>query len=316
MSPFHFSENNFFLSNTQGHIQITAYLPGCIRIRYSTKPEFEPHQSFMVQFEPRQFPSLSVTESPQWYIVSTSDLSIQVDKQTLAFMFTDSSGKLLLKEPDRGGKKLESVDAVINILDTDTEIQMEHTPDGEKIRAQSPIRTVKKAAYQAKLEFKWAEGEALYGLGSHEEGMFNLRGQCQYLYQQNMKVFIPVLISTRGYGLVFDQYSPMTFHDDAIGSYLLMELVDELDYYFIYGPEFDQIVATIRTLTRLMVGIAGSTGKGSAPARAAGSAAGASGAGAGVLEGITGGVEAAVSSEGWPSRRFRTGRPSVARAVA
>jgi len=28
-----------------------------------------------------------------------------------------------------------------------------------------------------------------------------------------------------------------------------MDLVDELDYYFIYGPEFDQIIATIRTLT-------------------------------------------------------------------
>ena len=42
---------------------------------------------------------------------------------------------------------------------------------------------------------------------------------------------------------------PMTFHDDAFGSYLWMDLVDELDYYFIYGPEFDQIIATIRTLT-------------------------------------------------------------------
>jgi alpha-D-xyloside xylohydrolase len=249
MSPFHFSENNFFLSDAQRHIQITAYLPGCIRIRYSTKPEFEQRQSLMVQFEPRQLPLLSVTENPQWYTVSTSDLSIQIDKQTLAFMYTDSSGNLLVKEPDRGGKRLESVDAVINIFDMDTDIQMEHTPDGEKIRTQSPTRTVKKAAYQAKLEFEWAEGEALYGLGSHEEGMFNLRGQSQYLYQQNLKVFIPVLISTRGYGLVFDQYSPMTFHDDAIGSYLLMDLVDELDYYFIYGPEFDQIVAIIRTLT-------------------------------------------------------------------
>jgi alpha-D-xyloside xylohydrolase len=243
------SENKFFLSAAQAHIQITACLPGCIRIRYSTKPEFKPRQSLMVQFEPRQLPSLSVTENPECCTVSTSDLSIQIDKRTLGFTYTDSTGKLLVKEPDRGGKMLEAVDTVVNIFDTDTEIQMDHTPDGERIRAKSPIKTVKKAAYRAKLEFEWAEGEALYGLGSHEEGMFNLRGQCQYLYQQNMKVFIPVLISTRGYGLVFDQYSPMTFHDDAFGSYLWMDLVDELDYYFIYGPEFDQIIATIRTLT-------------------------------------------------------------------
>lgn len=92
-------------------------------------------------------------------------------------------------------------------------------------------------------------GEALYGLGSHEEGMMNLRGQHQYLYQQNMKVVVPVLVSTRGYGILFDSYSLMTFHDDAFGSYLWTDVDDEMDYYFIYGPEFDQIVQAVRALT-------------------------------------------------------------------
>ncbi|MEO8394277.1 MAG: TIM-barrel domain-containing protein, partial [Chloroflexota bacterium] len=91
--------------------------------------------------------------------------------------------------------------------------------------------------------------EALYGLGSHEEGMMNLRGEHQYLYQQNMKAVVPVLLSTRGYGILVDSYSLMTFHDDAFGSYLWTDVDDELDYYFIYGPEFDQIVQGIRQLT-------------------------------------------------------------------
>ncbi len=252
MTPlsFHISENLFFLSAAQAHVQITAYLPGCLRIRYSTQPEFKPRQSLMMQpFEPQFSPSLSVAESSQYVTVSTSELSIQIDKQTLAFTYFDTAGNILTKEPGRGGKTLEAVEAVVNVFDTNAEIQVEQTPDGEKVRALNPSRTIKKTAYHAKLEFEWAEGEALYGLGSHEDGMFNLRGQCQYLYQQNMKVAIPVLMSTRGYGLVFDQYSAMTFHDDAFGSYLWMDLVDELDYYFIYGPEFDQIIAIIRTLT-------------------------------------------------------------------
>ena len=41
----------------------------------------------------------------------------------------------------------------------------------------------------------------------------------------------------------------MTFHDDAFGSYLWTDVDDELDYYFIYGPEFDQIVQAVRQLT-------------------------------------------------------------------
>jgi len=79
--------------------------------------------------------------------------------------------------------------------------------------------------------------------------MFNLRGQHQYLYQQNMKAVIPVLLSTRGYGIFLDSCSLMTFHDDAFGSYLWSDVDDELDYYFVYGPEFDQIIAELRALT-------------------------------------------------------------------
>ena len=79
--------------------------------------------------------------------------------------------------------------------------------------------------------------------------MFNLRGQHQYLYQQNMKVAVPVLVSTRGYGVFVDCTSLMTFHDDAFGSYLWSDVDEELDYYFIVGPEFDDIVAELRALT-------------------------------------------------------------------
>ncbi len=110
-------------------------------------------------------------------------------------------------------------------------------------------QVIDRRAYHTKLEFEWADGEALYGLGSHEEGMFNLRGQHQYLYQQNMKVVVPVLLSSRGYGVFVDCTSLMTFHDDAFGSYLWGDVDEELDYYFVVGPEFDAIVAELRALT-------------------------------------------------------------------
>ena len=50
-------------------------------------------------------------------------------------------------------------------------------------------------------------------------------------------------------GMLLDSCSLMTFHDDAFGSYLWSDVDDELDYYFIYGPEFDQIVHEICALT-------------------------------------------------------------------
>lgn len=118
-----------------------------------------------------------------------------------------------------------------------------------RIDAVNVRQVVDRHAYHTKLEFEWADGEALYGLGSHEEGMFNLRGQHQYLYQQNLKVAVPVLLSSRGYGVFVDCTSLMTFHDDAFGSYLWGEVDEEMDYYFVVGPEFDDIVAELRALT-------------------------------------------------------------------
>ena len=86
-------------------------------------------------------------------------------------------------------------------------------------------------------------------MGSHEEGNLNLRGTHQYLYQQNMKAVVPVLVSTKGYGILFDSYSLMKFHDDQHGSYIWTDVDDEMDYYFMYGPDFDQIVSEYRYLT-------------------------------------------------------------------
>src|SRR5260221_275844 len=117
------------------------------------------------------------------------------------------------------------------------------------MRATEFKQVIDRQAYHSKLEFEWVDGEALYGLGSHEEGMMNLRGQHQFLYQENMKAVVPILLSTRGYGIILDSYSLMTFHDDAFGSYVWTDVVDELDYYFIYGQEFDQIIQGVRQLT-------------------------------------------------------------------
>ena len=129
--------------------------------------------------------------------------------------------------------------------------RLKYGKDADGVHADTPSvrQIIDRQAFHTKLEFEWVPDEALYGLGSHEEGMLNLRGQHQYLYQQNMKAVVPVLLSTRGYGILLDSYSLMTFHDDAFGSYLWTDVDDELDYYFIYGPEFDQIVQGIRQLT-------------------------------------------------------------------
>jgi len=248
---FHYSRlpDSVLIETAEGLIKLTPSSAGIIRVRYTLGRTFSAQASLMIVAQALAPVEFTVSETEDCLSVSTAALSIQINKQTAAFTYLDSSGALLTKEPDKGGKTLVPVDVVTSVFDQAAVVQIEQGADGLRALGASGTQVVDRQAYHTKLAFEWAEGEALYGLGSHEEGMLNLRGQHQYLYQQNMKAVVPVLVSTRGYGIVLDSYSLITFHDDAFGSYLWTDVDDELDYYFVYGPSFDQIVSTIRSLT-------------------------------------------------------------------
>ena len=233
----------------RGWLMLTVYSSRAIRVRYTERSEFSNQPSLMIVAQPDAQVRFDVCESAGSLIFSTADVMIEIDRQTLAFTYRDATGCLLTREPARGGKTLEPIDVLVSVFDESTTIESRATADGVRVDAANVRKVIDRQAYHTKLEFEWAEGEALYGLGSHEEGMFNLRGQHQYLYQQNMKAVVPVLLSTRGYGIFLDSCSLMTFHDDAFGSYLWSDVDDELDYYFVYGPEFDQIIHELRALT-------------------------------------------------------------------
>jgi len=242
-------QHSVLIETAEGLIELTPYAAEIVRVRYTLERRLGTQASLMIVSQTPAPVDFTIRETEHCLSVSTAALSIQINKQTAAFTYLDSSGTILTKEPDRGGKTLTPIDVVTSVFDQTAAVQLEQGADGLRAHGASGTRAVDRRAYHTKLEFEWAEGEALYGLGSHEEGVLNLRGQHQYLYQQNMKAAVPVLVSTRGYGIMLDSYSLMTFHDDAFGSYLWTDVDDELDYYFIYGPSFDQIVGGIRLLT-------------------------------------------------------------------
>ena len=240
--------DGLLVQSDRGWLMLTVYSSRAIRVRYTERSEFSDQPSLMIVAQPDEHVRFEVRETGGSLLFSTDDLTIEINRQTLAFTYCDAVGYLLTREPERGGKTLEPIDVVVSVFDEAIISEDTEKADGLRMRAENVRKVVDRQAYHTKLEFEWADGEALYGLGSHEEGMMNLRGQHQYLYQQNMKVTVPVLVSTRGYGILLDSYSLMKFHDDAVGSFLWTDVDDELDYYFIYGPEFDQIVHQLRLL--------------------------------------------------------------------
>ena len=57
------------------------------------------------------------------------------------------------------------------------------------------------------LSFDSPEDEAFYGLGQHQAWEFDHKGRQEELFQYNTKVSVPMVVSSKGYGLLFDAYS-------------------------------------------------------------------------------------------------------------
>ncbi|MEP6798320.1 MAG: TIM-barrel domain-containing protein, partial [Lapillicoccus sp.] len=193
----------------------------------------------------------AVLQTPDSLVLTTARLRLTVDRSSGAFTWSDHAGRLLMREPhDRADTKiLEEVDVLRTVFSPDTEITSVHGADGERAVVHNTETVVDRQAYSTTLRMEFAPGEALYGLGQHEEGVLDYRGHAQDLYQQNMKIVAPMIVSTRGYALLWDSQSLASFHDDQYGTYFWTEVDDEMDFLFVLGPEFDDIVGQVRRLT-------------------------------------------------------------------
>ncbi|QVJ80301.1 alpha-D-xyloside xylohydrolase [Prevotella sp. khp1] len=97
--------------------------------------------------------------------------------------------------------------------------------------------------------FTLDKGEAIYGLGTIQNGKMNRRGEHKRMEQSNLEDFQNVIQSIKGWGLYWDNYAPTQFDDDARGMSLTSEAGDVIDYYFMYGGSADGVIAKMRHLS-------------------------------------------------------------------
>ena len=91
--------------------------------------------------------------------------------------------------------------------------------------------------------------EAIYGLGTIQNGKMNRRGEHKRMEQSNLEDFQNVLQSVKGWGLYWENYSPTQFDDDANGMTFDSEVGEGIDYYFMYGGTADGVIAQMRHLS-------------------------------------------------------------------
>jgi len=79
--------------------------------------------------------------------------------------------------------------------------------------------------------FRAYEGERLYGLGQQQHGRLDLKGLVIDLVQVNTHVVIPVLLSSRGYGFVWNSPATGRVELAANGTRWVADAAAQLDYW-------------------------------------------------------------------------------------
>ena len=173
--------------------------------------------------------SLSVTKE------TIPELGIKVDQRDGAIYLM--STKLFLK--------ISPVDGNIEFLKTDHSAILKEK--GKALFA--PVVFDHDSGFTIQQRFRLNANEGLYGLGEQESGYFNFRGKRVVLAQANVGAANPFLISTRNYGILWDNYSKTVFEDSTDSASFWSDIGNNIDYYFVYGRDMDEVISGYRDLT-------------------------------------------------------------------
>ena len=240
--------NTYSFKKTNGEVIIHAVTDSIIRVIYTKTGEL-PKPSLICNYDTSKSALMQTEETDKLITLSTKAVKIVFDKITQSIKYYSLEGKLY-RQDTADAFELEEKDIYCTVYGEDHTIQMQNTVDGMRMKAQEGKTVFDRKGCGAKLNFNFQEKEAIYGLGSHEGETLNLRGHTEYLYAQNYKACVPVLVSSLGYGLLFDCMSYMKFQDERESS-MYFDVLDNncLDFYIMFGPALDDVVKGYRYLT-------------------------------------------------------------------
>lgn len=206
-------------------------------------------KSVMIETPADILPEFTVEETPEFYEIKTCGAGVRVDISTGQLTWIHADGSVWLQEK---GKELEPTEVVHYVQESEggEQIRKIKTVDGERNQVQNLKPVIDRKASRARIFFQWKDGEQIHGLGQGEDGIYDYRGHTQYLYQHNMRIPMPVLVSTEGYGILLDCGSLMIFQEKTgQDASITLDTVDQLDYYFLGGKTMDGVIHDYRYLT-------------------------------------------------------------------
>ena len=176
-------------------IRLEVINDNIIRVRATSKDQL-PQKPQSLMIVPQQAPakgSYSIEESDETVTVKAKNVSAVVSKATGHIEYFDSKNVRLANE--------------------DCKRFWDYTVPERELGIKGGVQPTEeqKHGLSWQMTFDSPDDEAFYGLGQHQSEEFNMKGKNEDLFQYNTKVSIPFVLSTKGYGLLWDAYSYCRF---------------------------------------------------------------------------------------------------------
>jgi alpha-D-xyloside xylohydrolase len=200
-----------------GTLRLEVWGETTIRVLYGTTAPM-PAKSLAVN-ETRPVTQFTLLDTATDVTITTSKLRAHADKTTGQVTFLDPTGSVILAEAASASHQLTAVKS-------------------------GPGPYVSVGTFTPKA------GELFYGLGQHQQtqgGKMAYSGSIQLLQKNPGESSVPLLISSGGYGILWDNPSVTTF-DLSANVKVTSEVANLVDYYFMVGGA-DQVVGAYRALT-------------------------------------------------------------------
>ena len=104
-------------------------------------------------------------------------------------------------------------------------------------------------SHSAELRFSCGEGEIMTGLGQHEEGIFDYARREERLYQHNMKIAVPFLLSSAGWGLLIEAGCAMRYRGEGNGFVFSLDAAEEIPCVVIRAGNCAEVLKRLSELT-------------------------------------------------------------------
>jgi alpha-D-xyloside xylohydrolase len=209
--------NGVVIAVDSNFVKAQFYKDNIVRVQKWTKGSSDIKKSLVVIIDTLQKVDVKVEQKDGFVVLQTAALIVKISEKDGAVSYFDVSNKQILKE--KGASEFTK-----------------YTSPNEN-------------AWSVKQSFELSKDEAIYGLGSHQNGIMNYRNNEVKLVQTNTNDAIPFLWSTAGYGILWDNYSKTIFKDSTNGASIWSDVADNIDYYFIANPKADKIIADYRYLS-------------------------------------------------------------------